>query len=684
MGISGGVTEGEGIAVQISASIAGLLSGMKEGADVVNAGTKEMEAAFEELGAVVKTALGPILAFGVALEGLEVFKNAIENTTELGVQIEVLHQKTGMSVESLSALKYAAELNHVAFDQVGIALQRLARNMEQAARGGASPMAQAFKDLNVTVADTQGHLRPMQDVLFEIADRFHGMEDGAKKTALAIDIFGRSGANMIPLLDQGREGIRQLEEEAQRLGVVLTQDNVEAVNEYHHAVLELKNAWGGLVMSLTTLVMPVLDGFARFLTAVVDVLKAFGNAVKMVGNALRGDFTDAVDNAHGVLERLKDAWTAMSTVGEAEPGGKTGNAAVTTPITKQITLMQKLEHELDVLRNSQADQHKLSAEEEADFWFTKLKLAKEGSADWLEIYKKYTDAYQRSLDQDEQAKLTNVKIQALANKEDLAAQVDYAQQELTIVRKRFGELSKEYQDARVRLAEAEAALTKDTAGNWQKVFDGISGSFTKTIDNLRQAGGTFRDFMRGVASQLAEAFAASQLKILESHAAMWLARKGITAEGVVAEVAMEAWSAIRIVAMKAAEAAAAAWAAISGIPFVGPFLAPAAAATALAGVLALAGNIKSAAGGYDIPSGVNPLTQLHSEEMVLPAPIANMFRGMAAGGGNGRGDVHFHVHAMDSGDVRRFLHKHRDAVADAAHAAAVDGKGFRIQPGRRA
>ena len=63
----------------------------------------------------------------------------------------------------------------------------------------------------------------------------------------------------------------------------------------------------------------------------------------------------------------------------------------------------------------------------------------------------------------------------------------------------------------------------------------------------------------------------------------------------------------------------------------------------------------SAAKGYDIPAGVNPLTQLHAEEMVLPAHLANAVRGMAAGGSDGSGDMHLHVHAMDGASVERLF-----------------------------
>src|SRR5690606_11617977 len=72
----------------------------------------------------------------------------------------------------------------------------------------------------------------------------------------------------------------------------------------------------------------------------------------------------------------------------------------------------------------------------------------------------------------------------------------------------------------------------------------------------------------------------------------------------------------------------------ASIPYVGPVLALAAMAAVFAGVMGMSSKVPSAAGGFDIPAGVNPLTQLHEEEMVLPAKYADVVRGMAENGGS--------------------------------------------------
>jgi len=135
-------------------------------------------------------------------------------------------------------------------------------------------------------------------------------------------------------------------------------------------------------------------------------------------------------------------------------------------------------------------------------------------------------------------------------------------------------------------------------------------------------------------------------------------------------------AAVKSVEAYAASAAAAAYFAEAGIPVVGPILGAAAAATAGAFVLALVGNIPSAAGGYDIPAGLNPVVQTHAREMILPAHLADGFRNMidgggGPGGGGGGGGPHVHIHAMDGVSVQRVVES--PAFARAIHEARRNG-----------
>lgn len=150
-------------------------------------------------------------------------------------------------------------------------------------------------------------------------------------------------------------------------------------------------------------------------------------------------------------------------------------------------------------------------------------------------------------------------------------------------------------------------------------------------------------------------------------------RTSATAAGGLLRIGLKAMEAIKGVMLSAWEAMAGAWAAMVQIPIVGPIIAPVVAAGTFAGVAALAGKIKSASGGYDIPAGVNPVTQLHEEEMVLPKPYANVIRDMASGGvpaagGSGAmgGTVEqnqFNISALDAKSLKKLLRQNPRAVA---------------------
>lgn len=157
-------------------------------------------------------------------------------------------------------------------------------------------------------------------------------------------------------------------------------------------------------------------------------------------------------------------------------------------------------------------------------------------------------------------------------------------------------------------------------------------------------------------------------------------RTGVTAAGGLARIALKAGEAIKSILMYAWEAMAGAFNAMVAIPYIGPFLAVGAGAAAFALVAGIAGKIKSARGGYDVPAGLNPITQIHEEEMVLPKPYANVIRDMAKGGEVGQqaagvnpaavaagGDTyHFNISAVDARSVKRLFMDNRGAVAEAA------------------
>lgn len=214
-----------------------------------------------------------------------------------------------------------------------------------------------------------------------------------------------------------------------------------------------------------------------------------------------------------------------------------------------------------------------------------------------------------------------------------------------------------------RLDKEEADERKKEISKW---LDPIGDAVQTMVNGLLQGTQKLSDIVRNALRNIAAQYAATGVKI----ALDWIknqilmatatttsvtARTAAEVAGAAATKATTATTATTTIGAKAWEAASSVYASIAQIPYVGPFLAPAMAMAAAATVLGFVGKIASASGGFDIPSGVNPVTQLHQEEMVLPADIANPLRTQLAGGG-GAGPT-INVYAMDSRDVRRSLQK---------------------------
>lgn len=177
---------------------------------------------------------------------------------------------------------------------------------------------------------------------------------------------------------------------------------------------------------------------------------------------------------------------------------------------------------------------------------------------------------------------------------------------------------------------------ENVAGNSAAVFttafDGMTDGVASSISAAILQGKSLEESLKSVAMNIADAFITGFIKMQIQK----LFLDKTAAAGYAATIAAQSQA---MVAM----AGLAAFASTAAIPIVGPALAPgaAAAATALAEGFAVAAtaaatlSVASARNGFDIPAGVNPMTQLHEKEMVLPAPQANVIRDLAKSGGAG-------------------------------------------------
>jgi hypothetical protein len=222
---------------------------------------QELKKEAEALGAKIGVAFA---AVGVAAAAL--VKSAIDGADAMSK----LAQQTGTTVESLSALSYAAKLSDVSNEELGAALVKLTKNMSDTANGSGEA-AKGFEALGISVKNADGTLKSSDKVLTEIAEKFAGFKDGAEKTALAVNLFGKSGAQLIPLLNSGAAGLEEMKEEAKALGLVLDTDMARSAEAFNDNLTRMGQAVAGVGNRAATELLPALNEVSE---ALVDLAKS--------------------------------------------------------------------------------------------------------------------------------------------------------------------------------------------------------------------------------------------------------------------------------------------------------------------------------------------------------------------------------------------------------------------------
>lgn len=196
-------------------------------------------------------------AIGLAISGAFAavsFKGVIDTLD----QLDDLSEKTGIGVESLSALRYAGEVTGTSLEQIAGSVKKLSKNMAEAA-GGGKEAAASFDAVGVAVQNSDGALRSQDAVLADLATKFASYEDGAAKSALAQRIFGKSGEDMIPLLNLGADGLARLKKEAGDLGAIYGGDLAKSAALFNDNLKRLELNAEGAKVSILGGLLPALN-----------------------------------------------------------------------------------------------------------------------------------------------------------------------------------------------------------------------------------------------------------------------------------------------------------------------------------------------------------------------------------------------------------------------------------------
>lgn len=277
--------------------------------DQTRSALAQVKANLEGLSVAANKVNGVLAGLGAALS-LGALVAAGKAALDTADNLSKLSQKTGISVESLSLLKPIAEQSGVSLESLAKGMQKLATAMVEAA-GGSKEQIEVFSRLGVSVKDAAGQLRPTEDVLLDLADAFAAMPDGAEKSALAVKLFGKSGVELIPFLNQGRAGIEELKQKFKELGLEISGDTAKAAEKFNDTLDTVKQALSAIAMKVAEAALPALQSLADGLVKIASHGEEIMTVLRVLGEVI---VTVLAVRGVAAVAALGGAVTALKTV----------------------------------------------------------------------------------------------------------------------------------------------------------------------------------------------------------------------------------------------------------------------------------------------------------------------------------------------------------------------------------
>jgi hypothetical protein len=569
--------------------------------------TEEAEVGFGELKETIESAHASFAAFSeffLAGLGVEKVLELAEGAAELGDQLHKANEETGISVENLSGLRIAADHADLGFDQLTKGIARFNQETSKAA-GGTGTAAKAFELLGINQAYLVEHGNDSAKMLETVAQRLDQWGDGANKQAIVTELFGTKLRDLQPVLDDlAKIGFAGLIDKADQAGQLFGGEFADEMRRSHDNLKDFKESIDGLGIALGANMKGVTE-FAKELTAV------FSSAARD---------TQYVDTLKEHVSELQ------------------AEIADITNDNTQHGFLYNLVHPASDLKNLQDELARVQEQITDINDLAPLKITNQNLGPWKPDAPSLGNPDDGG---DDENSGTPKKIGGIHLDKDTMKVKDF-QNELKTMQDGFNRFN-------TSIAKGNEELAAKSVASWKSFISPIGSAFDTSIkgiiagtQNTRQAlaniGNSIGLEFLHLAEQRAEDWLASELAQTSVTEAQAAARTGVATAADATQNASHFAGAIAQIEGDAAKTFASvfAWAA----PTLGPFAAiPAGAAAAL--IIAKEALVPSAAGGWDIPAGLNPVTQLHEREMVLPAHLADIVRGGGAGS-----SLHIHPGAI--------------------------------------
>jgi hypothetical protein len=347
--------------------------GIKIGVQGASQATQQLagvDAALTKLGSASDTARNALAAIGVGVS-VAGFANWIKSAVDAADAMNDISERTGLAVKEIAGLQLAFQMGDVDAAALTGTMSKLSRSVVD--------NAGAFSAIGVATKEADGSFRSTRQILGDVADKFASYEDGIEKAALAQELFGKSGADLIPVLNMGAEGLAEMDEMAARLGLTLDQETAEQAGRFNDTLDLIGAGARGIATRIAADLLPTLSGLAEqffnsatsgdtlkrvaeglglalkalYVTgrAVVEAFSAVGKTLgasgAVIANVLSGDFAAAGriaaelkgDLQAGFADALGDierAWKATGSAAVESLAVAQRGARATAPVIKSV------------------------------------------------------------------------------------------------------------------------------------------------------------------------------------------------------------------------------------------------------------------------------------------------------------------------------------------------------------
>jgi len=257
-----------------------------------------------------KVAKAMTAVFTAAFAAISAGLKSVANDADL---IAKTSQRLGIASDALVELRYTAGLAGVGFDRLKTSILRLTQSMSDVAKGGTTDAVRAFKAMGIEVLNANGTMKTQTAVLSEIAEKFKNYKDGAEKTALAIAIFGRAGAEMIPLLNQGAEAIAKSNQEARDFGLTMSERLQKSSEQFNDNMSRMGSLMRGIFVVLAEKLNPRLSA----LTDRIIAWSKESKAAQRIGSVLADIFVNIAQGAVVLYAAISLVIEGLSVLGRS-------------------------------------------------------------------------------------------------------------------------------------------------------------------------------------------------------------------------------------------------------------------------------------------------------------------------------------------------------------------------------